>query len=302
MKQLAASNGKLTGWVKNGRTDNENKKSEECEIDDDDWPEVEDPAVIIRKEMAKEKSRKSKIHFMCKTLILEEVMNHVQARAEANKVVERIIERSVWRLRINGVWKLLKDDDELQAVVIKKIRRQQIVLVETIEAMERSDRLEKRVEAKEKWKAKYEEGKVNNLEQMMSCLTVCSNELLGKEDEMQCVDMDWSQVEMVEHNFLESLMKELGIEEKWEDRGMEVDFDQEMDYLEDVLMNLADDVGIGVGDMFDTGEINDKDMVGGMMNGCLENIRMVMGESMDGNDLVVNEGACHSEGTWFLNN
>ena len=114
--------------------------------------------------------------------------------------------------------------------------------------------------------------------------------------------MEGSQLEKEEHNFLESLMKDLGIEEKWEDRGMEVDFDQEMDYLEDVLMNLADDVGIGVGDMFDTGEINDKDMVGGMMNGCLENIRMVMGESMDQNDLVVNEGAYHSEGSWFLNN
>ena len=55
LKQLAASNVKLTSWVKTRKTEKVNKKQEECEVDDDDWPEVEDPAVIIRKEIAKEK-------------------------------------------------------------------------------------------------------------------------------------------------------------------------------------------------------------------------------------------------------
>ena len=53
-----------------------------------------------------------------------------------------------------------------------------------------------------------------NLEEMMTCLTVCSRE---PEKHVQVVEMEWSETELVEHVLLDRWMKELGIEDNMED-------------------------------------------------------------------------------------
>ena len=163
---------------------------------------MEDPTSVIRKEIAKEKSRKSKIFFVCRSII-KEITERVEARSEANRIVDMVIERSVWRIRIAEVWKLLEDDIHLQAVIQKKILRQERDVRETMEAIEKDDRLERRVVAKRKWVVKHSEKQLNTLEEMMACLTMCSKEME--------VEMEWNEVELEEHMFMENWMKELGI-------------------------------------------------------------------------------------------
>ena len=137
MKQLAEKNTKITSWVKSTEV---KVNIDDQVIDDTDWPELEDPTSIIRKEIAKEKSRKSRIFFMCRNII-EEITERVEARSEANRIVDLVIERSVWRIRIAEVWKLLEDDINLQEVIQKKILRQERDVRETMEAIEKDDRL-----------------------------------------------------------------------------------------------------------------------------------------------------------------
>ena len=97
------------------------EKYEHEKIDDTDWPELEDPDRIMRKELAKEKSRRSKVFFMCRGIV-EEIANSIGAKSEASKIVDMILNRSVLRIRKSEVWSLLEDDNDLQTVILKKIR------------------------------------------------------------------------------------------------------------------------------------------------------------------------------------
>ena len=71
--------------------------------------------------MAKEKSRRSTVFFMCRGIV-EGIANSIGANSEASKMVDMILDRSVWRIRISEVWSLLEDDNDLQTVILKKIR------------------------------------------------------------------------------------------------------------------------------------------------------------------------------------
>ena len=153
LKQLAASNLKLTSWMKPSKETSKSRKTEEMEIDDADWPEVEEPAAVMRRERAKEKSRKAKVWFLCRNVV-ESVVDQLTARSVVNRMLDRVIDRSVWRLRIGEVWKLVEEDKELQSVILKKVRRQER---EVTEAVERSDRLERKLVTKDRWRTGYME-------------------------------------------------------------------------------------------------------------------------------------------------
>ena len=69
-----------------------------------------------------------------------------------------VLDQSVWRIRILEVWSLLEEDKSLQAVVLKKIQRQEKEKREEIEAMAREERLGRRIVAKRKWWARQRRG------------------------------------------------------------------------------------------------------------------------------------------------
>ena len=197
---------------------------------------------------------------MCRSMI-EQITEKVEARSEANRMLDLVMERSVWRIRIAEVWKVR----------------------ETVEAIEKDDRLERRVVAKRKWVVKHSEKQLNTLEEMMACLTMCSKEME--------VEMDWNEVELEEHMFMENWMKELGIEENNRETVMMVDFDWEMQYLDRVLAYRE-----SANDEKMVSE-NDKDMV----VPDADDYWMVEGPENE-NQLVVNTVAYFSEGTWFMDN
>ena len=72
---------------------------------------------------------------------------------------------------------MLEQDQELQSIIVKKIRRQEIDLATAVEDMEKQDRLERRKEAKNRWLEDHNRKKLDSLEEMMRYLTVYSNEL-----------------------------------------------------------------------------------------------------------------------------
>ena len=181
------------------------------------------------------------------------------------------------------MWTLLEDNINLQAVIQKKILRRERDVRETMEAIEKDDRLERRVVAKRKWVVKHSEKQLNTLEEMMACLTMCSKEME--------VEMEWNEVELEEHMFMENWMKELGIEENNRETVVMVDFDWEMQYLDRVLAYRE-----SANDEKMVSE-NDKDMV----VPDADDYWMVEGPENE-NQLVVNTVAYFSEGTWFMDN
>ena len=120
---------------------------------------------------------------------------------------------------------MLEDDQELQSIILKKIRRQENDLATAIEDMEKQDRLERRKEAKTRWLEDHNKKEFDSLEEMMRYLTVYSNEL-RQEDEIG-LGMDWSEVEKGKHHFLEVMMDDLNIISIWYDMiesvNMEID-------------------------------------------------------------------------------
>ena len=195
--------------------------------------------ILVRREVAKENSLRCKIKFIYESLT-EEVIGREQARSEANKIMNRIVDRSYWRIKISEAWRMLEQDQELQSIIVKKIRRQEIDGAEAVEDMEKQDRLERRKEAKTRWLEDHNKKEFDSLEEMMRYLTVYSNEL-RQEDEIG-LGMDWSEVEKGEHHFLEVLMDDLGIRSKWDDMresvDMEIDLDQEMEYMDRMLKSV----------------------------------------------------------------
>ena len=288
LKQLASSNLKVTSWMKPSKTP-KIRKTEEMEIDDADWPEVEEPATVMRREVAKEKSRKSKVMFLCRNVV-ESVVDQINARSVVSRMLEQVMDRSVWRIRIGEVWRLLEEDKELQSVILKKVRRQER---EVTEAVERSDRLERKLVAKDRWRTGYMERQMDNLEELMACLTVCREELGREEYGVQTEVMDWTQTEMVEHSLLDDLIGELGIQNMDMSRTSEVDFEQEMEYLE----MLGHDNGGEEADLDMMSSYNVK-YAGGML-------RNIGDEDLEYDWLEepgVNTRAYYTCGTWFLNN
>ena len=139
--------------------------------------------------------------------------------------MNRIVDRSFWRIKISEAWRMLEDDQELQSIILKKIRRQENDLATAIEDMEKQDRLERRKEAKTRWLEDHNKKEFDSLEEMMRYLTVYSNEL-RQEDEIG-LGMDWSEVEKGKHHFLEVMMDDLNIISIWYDMiesvNMEID-------------------------------------------------------------------------------
>ena len=110
----------MTAWLR-PKTMQEVARIEEdkrVELMEVDAPEMVDTDTIIRKEQAKMKQ----VQWMMKhdiSTIMKELVDGVVARSAVDKVIEEVIYRSQWRVRINQVWRMLEDDCPLQEVVKK---------------------------------------------------------------------------------------------------------------------------------------------------------------------------------------
>ena len=78
---------------------------------------------------------------------------------------------------------------------------------------------------------------MDKLEEMMVCLTVCQQQLITAENVKPLEMMDWAQIELEEHDVLEGLMEDLGIKCDSIGGSEEINFEEEMEYLERMLVN-----------------------------------------------------------------
>ena len=148
LKQLAAKNTKMTDWIR--RQDNIGEIKEKERVDDEeDWPEMDQPEDIIRKETAKAKSMAFKIGHMCRGIV-EELVDGVSSNSAAGMILESVLRRSWWRIRLTEVWRLLEDDRNLQKAILKKIERQEKDEDYLLEVVEKEEKLERRKDARER--------------------------------------------------------------------------------------------------------------------------------------------------------
>ena len=99
LKQLAAKNTKMMDYR---RQDNIGEIKEKERVDDEeDWPEMDQPEDIIRKEKetAKAKSMAFKIGHMCRGMV-EEIVDGVSSNSAAGMILESVLRRSWWRIRL----------------------------------------------------------------------------------------------------------------------------------------------------------------------------------------------------------
>ena len=235
LKQVAAKNTKMTDWLK--RKDSidsqEMLEKENVADDEEDWPEMDQPEDIVRKEIAKAKSRACRIGHMCRGMV-NEIVDGVIPNSAVGKILESVMSRSWWRLRIEGVWRLIEDDKTLQKAIFKKMERQEKEKDCLLKAVEKEERLERRSAARGKWVRGNEERQLATLGEMMACLNMYTEELT-KTDEM-----DWSLIEVEEHHYIEQRMSELGITESCTVKVKVIDFEDEMEFLDRILEELGD--------------------------------------------------------------
>ena len=196
----------------------------------------------MKGERAKEKQSQCLIRVITRSL-LGDLVAGVSARAAVDGILDVVMERCIWRLRINEVWGLLEHSQELQEVVRKKMWRQEKEMVDLVESVEKEERLERKTVAQVHWRERQDARVMVKLEDMMECLTVCCQRAEMEQDDR----MDWSQTEIDEHRFMEDLRKELGLVSLKDDTMvMELDPEEEHEYLDRLMEGLMvkDDHGM----------------------------------------------------------
>ena len=156
--------------------------------------------------------------------------------------------------------------------------------------------------AKDLWRAEYNRKQMDKLEEMMACLTVCQQLLVTVENVKPLEKMDWAQIELEEHGVLEGLMEDLGIKGCSIGGRVEIDYEEEMEYLERVLdsdgMGERED-GTGMGnkmEMMTTDKV--QNTIGIVVNmGEGEYDWMVRKETSNSVEFEINIEAYYSMGT-----
>ena len=66
-----------------------------------------------RQEEARVKKMQWRTRFEVNTIV-NELVNNVLARSAVERVLEEVVARSAWRVKLNRVWSMLVDDQPLQ--------------------------------------------------------------------------------------------------------------------------------------------------------------------------------------------
>ena len=241
MKKLAKENMKVTEWLQSKKREQEPEEIKIVETMEVDAPDLVDTDTIERKEAARARKIKWKNRFDVSNIV-KELVESVMARAAVERVLEEVISRSTWRIKINKVWSMLEDDPLLQEVVKTKMRRQEQELQLLVAEMAREDRLLVVKDLKLKFASRRLEKDMVSLEEMMLALdiTISREELAGgqtKNQEEQ-EDMDWMVVDEAEHALLDQLQMELGIEVLEDEDWRMLELEHEHGYLDKLILAL----------------------------------------------------------------
>jgi hypothetical protein len=185
---------------------------DEVEMMEVEYPETEDPATIERRETARVKQEKWQKTRLVKDLVLE-LVEGVETESVARSMIDKILDRSWWRVTVNSVWGPLEFNPELQRIIQKKMERQKKLLSDLVDEVNR----EKEEDLELYWAedVKMVWGGVDVVDRLADGLATWrlfeeDKDFMDDRLELE-MTMDWSQVEDREHGYLEDWMKSLGI-------------------------------------------------------------------------------------------
>ena len=216
LKKLASENQKLTSWFYKDHPQalvskqKMNKEASLVEKMEEDAPAMVDTDTIIRKEQAKFKQVQWARRQEMKALVME-MVDVVVARSVVSKVIEDVLSRSAWIISIEEVWRLLQDDQPLQAAVRKKMDRNELEVSRAMEDIVKDDRLQKVADLRKRFHVQRAQKQMVDLGDLMDCMRITmgressSKEPLEKEP---IEDMEWTVMEIREHEVLNSWWSE----------------------------------------------------------------------------------------------
>ena len=156
--------------------------------------------------------------------------------------------RGSWTVKINQVWN--ENDQPLQVVMKKKMQRQETEFRQSVEEMDKADRILRVQDLRLRFASRRMENDMVRLEDMMSALdiTIFREGTTGYQAMSQEYqeDMDWKVVELHEHALLDQWQMELGIgvldDEDWKMMDIELEHGY-LDRLIDMMEQNDDDNG-----------------------------------------------------------
>ena len=162
--------------------------------------------------------------------------------------------------------------------------------------IEKEDRLERRATVQELWKKRYEDRVMVTLEDMMECLTVCCQ----RSEEEQEDYMDWSQVEMEEHKYMEGMRKQLGILSLEDDAiVMEIVPELEHLYLDRLILELRQNMDH---DSKDVPVLESDNEWGNLLGQDDQETGGGVDDMLEVKPIQICIGGYRKMGTWFIDN
>jgi hypothetical protein len=170
-------------------------------------------------------------------------VNRVVARSAVDRVLEEVIARSAWRVKLNRLWSMLVDDQPLQEAMKIKMRRQEQELQLVVAEMAKEDRIQRVKELRVKFTSRRQEPEMVDLEDLMLALdiTISREERAVKQTNQQDdqEEMDWAVVEGEEHALLDRLQMELGIGLLEDEDWNMVELEPEHVYMDKIILALS---------------------------------------------------------------
>ena len=115
LKQAAVGCKKITGWIV--------KTKKVTEWDDDlDLPALEEIDVIEEREIEKAKKKEEDVKMFCIDIIAKMIME-TEAIAAAVSVMDRIVEEAWKSIKLEGAWRMIEVDPELESEILTRIRK-----------------------------------------------------------------------------------------------------------------------------------------------------------------------------------
>ena len=314
IKQLAKVNKKMTNYfTANPISVDVEDNTEEFEIDFDkvDERKLERLQLVEQEKRAWANSRmitellRDMIKEVPARVEIKDVMDNVmkaawsritrrlEAKETAAMMIETIIDQAWWRFKVEDIWKRIEMDGELKRVIMWRLENLNLENKLLVRAQEKKERLLRKEEARKQW---WERRSLQE-EQMDTC-------------------SDWKVIENHEHEALNNLMRDLGMDDDMEDTVMDfadnkkehvTNFDEELEhsYLDEIIDSLpagwwtrdSIEEASCPGDNASTAKVVSQDQlpIGDQALTAGAGIR-------EQEQLIVNIEAYRSGGTWWLNN
>ena len=113
LKKAAEISQKLTKWLR------PEKKVLEW-FEDPDLPELEDVMIIEEREISRKLESKKMAEGVCRDM-LDDIVSGLEAASITNNLVEEIVSESWERITLESTWKLIKEDQKLESMLISRM-------------------------------------------------------------------------------------------------------------------------------------------------------------------------------------